>query len=312
MTTPLLTEEEAKELNQKLENDFQNFGTDFMKYQSVDLADLDFAVSDRCEEIFTALAAASSEIGPTTAMTGRNSRFKSESNNWQGTPYSTLDDVLTATKTKLGQFGLAIIMPPTGGSKTGGYFIQCMLVHSSGQYVKARYQLPVAANAESQVISSANTYGRRIMELGMLNMAPGHGEDDDANAASPRNQPSDNRQQPPSNNRNNGGSFYGDSGAPRQAPPEPPPKPELKGGYKGELPDSKAKILGMLKNCKSMSRLAELKAMINDMVRMQHLDDTSTPEVIGVVKSVEDSLTKDQSMKVNETGLPETQPATQE
>jgi len=159
-------------------------------YQTIDLSQLDFEMSSPCNQLFKALALANKAIGPVTAMTGRNSRFKSESNKWEGTPYSTLDDVLRATKVKLADQGLSLIMPPTGGSKTGGYFIQCLLVHSSGQYVKARYQLPVGGNAESQLISSANTYGKRIMVLGILNMAPGDAEDDDGNLASPNNVPS--------------------------------------------------------------------------------------------------------------------------
>lgn len=299
MSEALLTNDEAQALNQSLEADFQNHGLVLKSYQAVNLADLDFSISDQCDQLFSALAAASAEIGATVAMTGRNSRFKTADNQFQGSLYATLDDCVKASKVILGKHGLALIMPPTGGPQAGAYFIQCMLVHKSGQWIKSRYQLPVDVKADSQVISSANTYGKRILTLGMLNMAPGDSEDDDGNQET----------SPPPNNSGRQ-SFYQDSGAPRvdDAPPPPEPenlppqKPELKGGYDGELPTSKAQILGKIKNISSMSELQAVKNMANDMVRMGYLDrEKHVPEVSNKIKVAEENLQK--SMKVDASGL---------
>lgn len=300
MSEALISTEEANALNQSLEADFQQHGMMFKSYQAVNLADLDFAVSDQCDQIFSSLAAASAEIGATVTMTGRNSRFKTADNQFQGSLYATLDDAVKASKVILGRHGLALMMPPTGGPQAGAYFIQCLLVHSSGQWIKSRYQLPVDVKSDSQTISSANTYGKRIVTLGMLNMAPGDGEDDDGNAEGP----------PPNDSGRQG--FYQDSGAPRvnDAPPPsdpppsegPPPKPELKGGYEGELPTTKAQILGRIKNVSSMSDLQAVKNMANDMVRMGYLDrEKHVPEVLNKIRVAEDNLQK--SMKVDASGL---------
>jgi hypothetical protein len=300
MSEVLLTNDEAQALNQSLEADFQNHGLVLKSYQALNLADLDFSISDQCDQLFSALAAASAEIGATVTMTGRNSRFKTADNQFQGSLYATLDDAVKASKVILGRHGLALMMPPTGGPQAGAYFIQCLLVHSSGQWIKSRYQLPVDVKSDSQTISSANTYGKRIVTLGMLNMALGDGEDDDGNSETP-----------PSNDSGRQ-SFYQDSGAPRvdDAPPPsdpppsegPPPKPELKGGYDGELPTSKAQILGKIKNISSMSDLQAVKNMANDMVRMGYLDrEKHVPEVSNKIKVAEENLQK--SMKVDSSGL---------
>jgi hypothetical protein len=84
----------------------------------------------------------------------------------------------------------------------------------------------------------------------------------------------------------------------------------LQGGYEGELPTSKAQILGKIKNISSMSDLQAVKNMANDMVRMGYLDrEKHVPEVLNKIRVAEDNLQK--SMKVDASGLA-AEPITQE
>ncbi len=55
--------------------------------------------------------------------------------------YTTLDNIITTTQPLLAKNGLALIQHPVSDNK-GGVGVLTQLIHSSGQYIRARYILP--------------------------------------------------------------------------------------------------------------------------------------------------------------------------
>ncbi len=107
--------------------------------------------------------------------------------------YATFDDIMDAVRGPLAKNGLAVSQLPSGGS-SGGLILTTILLHSSGEWIRAG--LPIQVDGRGlQEVGSALTYAKRYALSAMLGVASE--EDDDGNAAegnqatfgSPRQQP---------------------------------------------------------------------------------------------------------------------------
>lgn len=105
--------------------------------------------------------------------------------------YADLASTWDACREALSSNGLAIIQAP--GNVTGGVRLTTTLVHSSGEYVRARFSAPVREQT-AQGYGSALTYLRRYSLAAIVGVAPD--EDDDGNHASGRPSPPTPQPQP--------------------------------------------------------------------------------------------------------------------
>lgn len=90
--------------------------------------------------------------------------------------YADLEDILPTCRTDLAKCGVWISQLPMGGS------LVTQLTHSSGQWIRARYDLGLSPDATAQERGSAQTYARRYSIMAVLGLVAE--EDDDGNAAS--------------------------------------------------------------------------------------------------------------------------------
>lgn len=128
--------------------------------------------SDTLAKIAPAMVAASAEIEG-AAKSANNSHFKSK--------YATLESVIDATRDALAKNELCVIQAP--GVMTGNLLtMTTRLMHSSGEWIEAEYQIPLA-KADPQASGSAITYARRYALMALLNVPA---VDDDAEAAQGR------------------------------------------------------------------------------------------------------------------------------
>lgn len=124
--------------------------------------------SENIADLAVALAKAQSENG-TVTKDAANPYFKSK--------YASLASVWEAVRPALTKNGLSVIQMPSHDEH--GYYLETMLVHSSGQWVKSRiYMKPV--KDDPQGIGSICSYMRRYSLQAMTMVCP---EDDDAEAA---------------------------------------------------------------------------------------------------------------------------------
>lgn len=124
--------------------------------------------SEQLNELAAALAKAQGQIEG-AKKDSINQFFKSS--------YATLSNVWDACRKPLSDNGLSIIQCPE--ESENGIVIETMLIHSSGQWIKSRYAIPVS-KLDAQAVGSAITYGRRYALSAIVGIAP---EDDDGNAA---------------------------------------------------------------------------------------------------------------------------------
>lgn len=104
---------------------------------------------------------------------------KKDSNNpFFKSKYADLSSVWESCRLALSSNGLSIIQSPE--EATNGISIETMILHSSGQWIKSRYTMPVS-KLDAQAVGSAITYARRYALASIVGVAP---EDDDGNAAS--------------------------------------------------------------------------------------------------------------------------------
>lgn len=128
--------------------------------------------SEQINELAGALAKAQGQMGG-AVKDSANPFFKSK--------YADLSSVWDACRKPLADNGLSVIQFPT--SEHSLVSVETMLLHQSGQWVKDT--LTVTAKDDSpQAIGSATTYARRYGLQSVVGVAP---EDDDAEAAQPRN-----------------------------------------------------------------------------------------------------------------------------
>ena len=114
---------------------------------------------------------------------------KSSDNPYFKSKYADLAEVLSVAREPLAKNGLSI-MQASEGVANGYMSVTTLLLHSSGQFIKATGTFPVGKQ-DPQGAGSALTYARRYSLAAMLGIAQ-EGEDDDANAACGKQQ---NRQQ---------------------------------------------------------------------------------------------------------------------
>jgi len=129
--------------------------------------------SENIADLAVALAKAQSENG-TVTKDAANPYFKSK--------YASLASVWEAVRPALTKNGLSVIQMPSHDEH--GYYLETMLVHSSGQWIKSKiYMKPV--KDDPQGIGSICSYMRRYSLQAMTMVCP---EDDDAEAAMGRTQ----------------------------------------------------------------------------------------------------------------------------
>lgn len=99
-----------------------------------------------------------------------NPHFKSK--------YADLESIWAACRAPLSANELAVVQRVSTG--TGGIVLTTMLIHSSGEWIRDKCQMP-SREQSAQGYGSAITYARRYALAAMVGVAPG--EDDDGNQA---------------------------------------------------------------------------------------------------------------------------------
>lgn len=126
--------------------------------------------SQDIKDITTALVEAQKEIIPAQ---------KNETNKHFGSKYADLADVMAACKVALGKHNLAVIQAP-GMDENGNVFVETMISHPTGQFIKSRATAkPI--RLDPQGVGSAITYLRRYGLAAMVGVVQ---EDDDGNGGS--------------------------------------------------------------------------------------------------------------------------------
>jgi hypothetical protein len=130
--------------------------------------------SENIGDLAAALAKAQSEVG-TVHKDSANPFFKSN--------YASLAAVWEATRPILSKHGLSVVQLPSHDE--AGYYVETMLMHGSGQWIKSRtYMKP--AKDDPQGIGSLISYARRYALQAVTMVCP---DDDDGEAAMGRNAP---------------------------------------------------------------------------------------------------------------------------
>jgi hypothetical protein len=129
--------------------------------------------SENIGDLAAALAKAQAEVG-TVQKDASNPFFKSH--------YATLAAVWEATRPILSKHGLSVVQMPS--QDEAGYYVETMLMHGSGQWLKSRtYMKP--AKDDPQGIGSLISYARRYALQAVTMVCP---DDDDGEAAMGRPQ----------------------------------------------------------------------------------------------------------------------------
>lgn len=131
--------------------------------------EIPFMSTDQIGELAKALAKAQGELDNAT-KSAANPFFKSK--------YADLAEVINTIKATLSKYELAYVQLPFS-ARDGYVGVETVLMHSSGQHIKSRLELPVS-KADAQGYGSAITYARRYAIAAMVGLAQ---EDDDANSA---------------------------------------------------------------------------------------------------------------------------------
>jgi hypothetical protein len=130
----------------------------------------DLKHSDNIAELADALA---------TARKKFKAVKKEQTNPFFKSKYADLSAVIEATESALAECGLSIVQSPF--TQDGYAGVTTMLVHKSGQWLRADLVLPVT-KSDAQGVGSATTYARRYAYQAFVNVAAE--TDDDANSAS--------------------------------------------------------------------------------------------------------------------------------
>jgi len=125
--------------------------------------------SDEINEIALALSICQGKFEHALKDTA-NPFFKSK--------YATLAGVIAVAKPYLAEQGLAVTQHPR--QEGGTVYVETMLVHKSGQWMRSECSAPIA-KMDAQGVGSAITYLRRYAFSAILGIAQ---EDDDGNQAS--------------------------------------------------------------------------------------------------------------------------------
>jgi hypothetical protein len=93
--------------------------------------------------------------------------------------YASLTEIAEAVLPALNGAGISVLQPATASA--GMVEVTTILLHTSGQWLRATHQIPVSRN-DAQGVGSALTYARRQALQSLLTVAPA-GEDDDGEGA---------------------------------------------------------------------------------------------------------------------------------
>ena len=129
--------------------------------------------SENISELAVALAKAQAETG-IVIRDAVNPFFKSK--------YATLASVWEAVRPALTKNGLSIVQMPSHDEY--GYYVETMLIHGSGQWIKNRTYMKVVKD-DPQGVGSLISYARRYALQAMTMVCP---EDDDGEVAMGRTQ----------------------------------------------------------------------------------------------------------------------------
>jgi hypothetical protein len=174
--------------------------------------------SEQLGELTKALVAAQAEF-PAIPKTSENPFFKSK--------YADLADVKAITVPITTKHGLAVTQHPSHNDR--GDTLVTMLLHTSGQFIKAEMELHLA-KTDAQGQGSALTYARRYAYMAALDLVAD--EDDDGHQAS---QPQRNR---------SGGKPKAQTSA-RQSQPQPTRTVDSETGEIQEAPNV-SEVIGQL------------------------------------------------------------------
>lgn len=124
--------------------------------------------SEKIDELGAALSKAQG-ILEAAKKDSNNPFFKSK--------YADLASVWESCRAALSSNGLSIVQSPE--ESDSGIAVVTMMIHSSGQWIRSRYTMPVS-KVDAQAVGSAITYARRYALSSIVGIAP---EDDDGNGA---------------------------------------------------------------------------------------------------------------------------------
>lgn len=92
--------------------------------------------------------------------------------------YADLTEIINTIRPVLSENGIAVVQSP--GMQNGNAFVETILIHKSGEWIRGRASSPLPKN-DPQGVGSAITYLRRYSLAGLLGLGQ---EDDDGNDAS--------------------------------------------------------------------------------------------------------------------------------
>lgn len=127
-------------------------------------------MSEQIDQLATALAKAQGEM-PVAYKNSKNPFFKSN--------YADFEAIIAASRPSLSKYGLAVVQSPTV-SENGTSFLETVLLHCSGQWIKSK-AMHQPAKQDVQSLSSYNTYLKRMCYTSLIGVATS--DDDDGNAA---------------------------------------------------------------------------------------------------------------------------------
>lgn len=135
------------------------------KYDGYSLVAYEVEMSPEVDKLAEALSIAQG------AMT--NGKKDSSAHNYK---YMTLDQVTDICRKPFADNGLSIIQPPAlGGRAMPTVVVTTILLHSSGQWIKSKTEVPLNVGAKgvnlAQLVGMSTTYGRRYALSCFCNIA---------------------------------------------------------------------------------------------------------------------------------------------
>lgn len=115
------------------------------------------------------------------ALNEIDSASKDANNPHFGKKYADLADCMKVIKPALGNNGLSLSQPPTLAPDMKSVTIENIIIHSSGQYVRWTFTMPIEGQIKAHEVGKTVTYARRYSLPGLGIIAE---DDDDGNTAS--------------------------------------------------------------------------------------------------------------------------------
>jgi hypothetical protein len=147
------------------------------------MTDMSGTLIEGRSELAAALAAFQAEL----PQVGKGNKAKIEGQSKQGKDFSinySYADLATMAKIVLpaiARHGLSFTAKPV--FRSGGYVLECSLLHTSGEREVAEWELPTRVDAKA--LGSAMTYGRRYCLMALTGIHPDEEDDDGHTAPAP-------------------------------------------------------------------------------------------------------------------------------